>query len=362
VSLASDVLKLARFAPSGDNSQPWRFVLRSAFEVDVYGYDTRAHCVYDLDGFASQLSHGILLETIATAATQFGSRAHIELPVGDGNPLRYRVALEVDASVVRDPRAEAILRRTVQRRAMRLRPLDAQARGEIERAALPYRIAWFESASERLRIASINASNARIRLTIPEAYAVHRAVIQWNATTSVDRMPDASLGANRLLLATMRHAMVSWDRLHRTNRLTGTWLPRLAFDFVPGLLCSAHFVLLAERPPASLADRIEAGRAVQRTWLTATLFGLQMQPQYTPLVFARYAREQRRFSSVERAQRDAERIQTRLERVLGKLEVEKATWLARIGPERHVPGRSLRLPLESLIVRQPPSELPRAAG
>ncbi|MGC1818235.1 MAG: nitroreductase family protein, partial [Casimicrobiaceae bacterium] len=60
MSLAEDVLELARWAPSGDNSQPWRFKVVSERDFDVYGYDTRTHCVYDLDGWSSQLAHGML--------------------------------------------------------------------------------------------------------------------------------------------------------------------------------------------------------------------------------------------------------------------------------------------------------------
>ena len=52
------VLDCARWAPSGDNAQPWRFVPKTEREAEVVGYDTRAHCVYDLDGWASELAHG----------------------------------------------------------------------------------------------------------------------------------------------------------------------------------------------------------------------------------------------------------------------------------------------------------------
>jgi hypothetical protein len=359
MTTAEDVLEIARFAPSGDNSQPWRFVLRSPREFDVYGYDTRAHCVYDLDGWASELSHGILLETIAIAATAHAAHARIELPAaGAARPLRYRVTLETDPTATADPRVAAITRRTVQRRPMRPRPLAPGEREALERAAAPFRIAWFAGWAARTRVAALCMRNARIRLTIPEAYAVHRAVIEWHATTSVDRMPDASLGADPLLLAMMRHAMASFERLDRTNRWTGTLLPRLALDFAPGVLCSAQLALLAPQAPASLADRIAAGRATQRLWLAATTLGLQMQPQYTPLVFARYAREGRPFTTAAGAGARAHDVAARLDALLGSAQADKAVWIARVGPERSVPGRSLRLPLEKLVVAEPPAELP----
>jgi hypothetical protein len=42
--------------------------------VVVHGFDTRSHCVYDLDGHPSQLSLGALLESMALAASSHGLR------------------------------------------------------------------------------------------------------------------------------------------------------------------------------------------------------------------------------------------------------------------------------------------------
>jgi len=44
------ILDQARWAPSGDNTQPWRFEIKGPLHVVVHGSDTRRHCVYDLDG------------------------------------------------------------------------------------------------------------------------------------------------------------------------------------------------------------------------------------------------------------------------------------------------------------------------
>jgi hypothetical protein len=358
VTIAEDVLDVARFAPSGDNSQPWRFVLRAADAFDVYGYDTSDHCVYDLDGWASHLAHGMLLETIGIAATRHGCRANIEMPADDSlRPLRYGVRLDAEPAAREDPLLGAVRTRSVQRLPMSMRPLTTNERDALERAAAPFRVRWFETMKARVALAALCMRNARIRLTIPEAYAVHRAVIDWNATTSEDRLPAASLGAGRALLAMMQHAMVSWQRLDRLNRWTGTLTPRMALDFLPGVRCSAQFALIADRVQSGLPQRLAAGRATQRMWLTGTARGLQMQPQYTPLVFARYARENRRFSSVQRARTQALAVAEGLARTLGSA-AERTVWLARIGPARAAGGRSLRLPLSALIADEAPKALP----
>ena len=57
----TDILELARWAPSGDNTQPWRFEVIDDHHLVVHAFDTRDHCVYDLDGHPSQIAHGALL-------------------------------------------------------------------------------------------------------------------------------------------------------------------------------------------------------------------------------------------------------------------------------------------------------------
>lgn len=362
MAVIHDVLELARWAPSGDNTQPWRFEIRSDTRARIHGFDTREQCVYDLDGCASRLAHGALLENIALAATRFGMRAvdAIESEEPSGR-IVYDVALHpAQADEPEDPLVACIEPRSVQRRAMSTTPLSVAQRAALEAAVVGFDVHWMSALPDRWRMAALNARNAHIRLTIPEAFAVHASVIEWHAQTSEDRMPDASLGAGPLLLTTMRFAMQSFERLDRLNRLAGgTLLPRLALDLVPGIACAAHFALIAREEPRDTRDHVHAGRAMQRFWLTATRIGLQMQPSYTPLVFARYARENVVFTRSTRAQRTAREVARRLDDILGVENARKAVFLGRLGARRPGPhARSTRLPLDRLIADAGRSDAP----
>jgi hypothetical protein len=145
--------------------------------------------------------------------------------------------------------------------------------------------------------------------------------------------------------------MASWRRIAFLNRyLGGTIAPRVELDLLPGVACAAHCVLLAARAPSIVADYVAAGRALQRFWLTATSLGLQFQPQYTPLVFARYAREGLRFSASPTAMPQAEAIRAKLDRLLGPQMALRSVFMGRIGAGRPAKARSLRLPLERLLL------------
>ena len=70
--LIDEILDVARWAPSGDNTQPWRFARVNDRHFTVHGSDTREHSIYDLDGHSSQVALGALLENTGIAAAEQG--------------------------------------------------------------------------------------------------------------------------------------------------------------------------------------------------------------------------------------------------------------------------------------------------
>ena len=346
MSGVDSILELARWAPSGDNSQPWRFEVVSDHHVVVHAF-SQGLGVYDLLGRAEQLSIGGLLETLRIAASAHHREAHIERR-HEAAGLVFDVRLE-PGDVAVDPLASAIRVRSVQRRPLSTRPLGTAAKQALQHALGPgHRVRWFEGWQARSRMAWLAVRSSKIRLTIPEAYAVHRQIIEWDARFSEDRVPDQALGADPLTVRMMRWLLADWKRVSLMNRwFGGTLAPRLQLDLLPGLFCGAHFALIAARPPRDVDDYLAAGAAAQRFWLTATTLQLQLQPQHTPLMFAAYAREGVPFTEAPGAQERAAAIAVMLTHLLGA-DAEAAVFLGRVGSGSAASARSLRLPLERL--------------
>ncbi|WP_324780032.1 nitroreductase family protein [Thiobacillus sedimenti] len=347
-----EVIELARWAPSGDNTQPWRFEIVDAHHFIVHAFDTREHCVYDLDGHPSQIAVGAMLETLAIAASAHGLRAVVGRRPGspDTHP-DYSVELVPDAAIAPDRLLDAVKRRTVQRRPLRTDRLSAADKLALEEAVGDgFSVCWFEGAGLRWRLARLMFANARLRLTMPEAYLVHRDIIEWQAQYSEDKVPDRALGLDAGTLRLMRWVMGSWQRVRFFNTwLAGHLTPRIEMDLLPGFLCAAHFAIRARTAPKTVDDYVAAGRAVQRFWLTATNLGLQLQPELTPLIFSRYVREGVAFSGMPGARETAERLNRRLGGILQGVPLDQVAFLGRIGRGRPATSRSLRLPVERLM-------------
>lgn len=351
-SVIHRILDCARWAPSGDNTQPWRFEIVDDAHLVVHGHDTRSTCVYDLDGHPSQISLGALIETIAIAASGFGLRADAqrrnEMP--EDCPT-FDVQFVPDPTLRASELIAAIPERSVQRRPFSSRRLTDAERSALEASVAPgFSLQWHEDVAARWRMARLMFHNAKLRLTMHEAYLMHRDIIHWDRRFSADRVPDQALGADPIALRLMRWAMHDWARVQFLNRwLAGTWLPRLQMDLVPGLMCAAHFVLLCERPPQAIDDYVAGGAQVQRLWLTATRLGLQHQPEITPLVFARYVRDDLAFTTSPQAVALAKRVAARAEAVIGP-DIARAVWIGRIGEAARASSRSVRRTLRDLLV------------
>jgi nitroreductase len=348
----ADILDLARWAPSGDNTQPWRFEVADERHFSVHAFDTREHCVYDLDGHPSQIALGALLETLAIAASAHGLRAVFSRrsDAPDTHPV-YRVELTPESRLSPDPLLPWVTRRSVQRRPMRTTPLTPAQRQALQHAVgEDYGVRWFEDGAARWRMARLMFANAKLRLTLPEAYTVHRDIIAWRARFSEDKVPDQALGLDAVTLRLMRWIMGSWQRVKFFNTwLAGHLTPRIELDLLPGLFCAAHFALVARKAPHTLDDYVAAGRAVQRFWLTAASLGLQLQPELTPLIFGRYVREGVPFSRMAGAGDTAAKLAGRLSTILQDVPVSQVAFLGRIGNGKAATSRSLRLPVERLV-------------
>ncbi len=350
--IAKQILDLSRWAPSGDNEQPWRFEILSGQLIRVHGFDTRDRVLYDYNGRPSHIAHGALLETMRIAATGFGMRADwVLLPGHDERHPVYEVTLTLDPAVVRDPLFASIQSRTVQRRPMKTTTLTpAQRQALVDAAGERYQVKLFESASQRWQIARMLWRSAHIRLTCPEAYPVHKAVIEWRATFSKDRIPEGALGVNRMTARLMEWVLGSWGRVRFFNRfLFGTVAPRLELDLLPGYLCGAHLLVNPKKKPQVLEDWVHLGVAWQRVWLTATDQGLHFQPQMTPVIFRWYARSGQRFSAVPQLFDESIDVANRFEQLVGASSGDDFGFFARVGISATPTSRSLRKDLQHLM-------------
>ena len=351
------ILDLARWAPSGDNSQPWRFEVIGGDTLQITVADESGDNVYEYNkAQPTLLSAGMLLETLKIAAAENG-RSFLWEYQGRG-PDGHIVTAHFPATGQGgngDPLASCIKTRSVDRRPYKRTALTAEQKTALAETLGPeLSVRWFETAQERWQVARLNARATDLRLRIPEAYRVHQRIIDWQHDFSRGGVAAASIGLDPLTLKTMRWALEDWSRMARLNKLPAATLgAQIQMDYLPGLRCGAHFLISAPGVDFDSADDpamlLEYGRRLQRFWLTATQLGLVMQPSLAPLCFSYYGREGVAFTE-DRKLRDQS---VALNETLGRLAAtapENLLFLGRLGQPAAggIQPRSVRKPLEEL--------------
>lgn len=349
------ILDLARWAPSGDNTQPWRFEITSDDHIVVHGSDTRDWCVYDFKGYASQIAHGALLETIRIAASAFG--LEIDWRVRDGssdNEPLYDVTFSAADNSETDSLLPYVEKRSVQRRAMRFRSLSPTEIDSLSKSVRsPCKLKFFQTSRDRMSVARLLWESARIRLICPEAYEVHKRIIKWKARYSEYGIPEQAVGVNPLTARLMQWVMQSWRRVEFFNRYCGgTIVPRIELDLVPALACSAHVMLVTDDRLDSLENRVKAGMAMQRFWLTASSLGLQLQPEMTPLIFRWYAHAGESVSRVAGIDSAVKKLASKVDDFADLGGRETLFFFCRVGESSDAVSRSVRLPLDELMYQE----------
>ena len=356
------VLDAARWAPSGDNSQPWRFEPLDDETVRIHVQTEAGQNPYEYrNGEPSILAAGMLLENLRLAATSHGRRLEWTVERAS-DPYRILARIPTAPGIVEDALASVLQLRSVDRRPYLSRPLRRHERAALEAAAGPeLQVDWHEHRTARLRLARLGMMATDIRLRAQETFRVHQAVIDWSPGDSVTGLPSGALGLDRLTLRAMRWAMAHWPRMHGMNRLAGTWAAAAQLDIRPAL-GSAAFFTLAAKPAVEGEDRVarllRQGGAVQRFWLTAARLGLAMQPGIATLIFAHYGAHGLTFTEDAALQAKAARLSDRFQSLLGR-HPDDFVYLGRIGePRAALPRvRSTRRDVGDLMYHAPATEL-----
>lgn len=99
----TSILNCAIKAPSGHNTQPWRFVVCSEQSIEIYPDFSRALPVADADSHALYISLGCALENLLIAAREYGYYTDVSYDKNVSQHTFIRVDLLESDAVPKDP-------------------------------------------------------------------------------------------------------------------------------------------------------------------------------------------------------------------------------------------------------------------
>ncbi len=346
------ILNRARWAPSGDNIQPWRFRVMSDMSAEVILLADN-DSILAIDNMALLQSFGAFIETTRIAATIFGYRLDITTIPTDTtiqSIKTIRMTLVVDANIAPDPLHSMIEIRSVARGLYVRRRLSADDRAALQQAVGHGFDLIFLEGRDKRRLFKIHWINNKIRMFWHRIFDNYRRTIVWSALHTSQYLPSHALGMSPPTHMLFKHLLKSWRVFQIIIQYGGGFISSfIEIDLMPNIFCAANILFIAKKKPSTDDDFIAAGAAIQRFWLTAQSRGILHQPNFLPLAMNAHAvrgiPESPDIEKLCRAQR-AEWVG-----VLGDdSTVDRLVWTGRIGYGTLGPSRSLRLPLDELMI------------
>jgi hypothetical protein len=269
------ILDAARIAPSHDNMQPWRFVVRSetiSFLVDAErdrlppgatGHSTRA----------ARVAIGAALECALLRAGRMGALVHLEAPAPGA------VVTVTITQPKRMPEPDkALMRRCTNRRAYDGRPVDDATftwLGDATPVLDGVKTTWF--GRERVRaIGSIVAEGEGLFYADAALREASLRAVRFDARDREEVTYGLSMGSLELT----QPERMTLDSLRSTpqDRLEGMGAFKKMGARAQRLVESASGVCVVSTKGTDPASDVAVGRSMQRAWLALTRKGLVAQP------------------------------------------------------------------------------------
>ncbi len=295
--LRDRLLGAAISAPSGGNTQPWRW-LDHGQRLHLFQDHSRSFSLADFQGRGALVALGAAAENMVLAAHREGLEVEVSVfPAGEGNDLVASFGFHSGPSARpephwRDELAAVIGERHTNRKNGR-QPLDAAMVNDLHAAVRSVQGADLQLIEEEAHLGAIGkliGAGDRLRFLNEECNREMYAELRW--TPEEAQATRDGIAVETLELSRTDRCGLEICRSIPTLRLVRAWgggqgLIKPALDAVLG----SSAVGLITVPGTRRADYFAGGRAMQRMWLAAHLQKLALHPMTTlPYMFARVLR------------------------------------------------------------------------
>lgn len=344
------ILEAGIYAPSGDNCQPWRFVVADT-RIDLFNIPQRDESLYNFKQRASLVAHGALIENVIIAASVFGYKANIAIFPNKKAPEHIAtIDLERVSQIGEENLYNKIKDRITNRKAYDEIPLVMQEKDALFRAQRVIgkgQISLVEDAETKNSIA--RAASVNERIVLENAY-LHRFLfnhIRWNEG-EVFKKRDG-LYIKTLEMTPPQEIMFRlcsyWPLVRVLNKLG---ISRLVAKENQKIYSKSAAIGIAIFEQDTDENFILGGRLMQRIWLECARVNLSLQP-LTGIIFLIQRVKHNEASMLSSCHQEMlKNAYEVIQRSFG-INDETVTFLFRIGKSDAPSASSSRFPIEAFL-------------
>lgn len=282
-------------APSGDNLQPWRFIVRKN-TIQIYAVlPTDADAFLGREPSSPFVSVGALIENIVISATHFGYEATVTLfPVPEDLLHVAHIELRVRRGKQEDPLYPYIHTRVTNRKPYKTHSLTTRERESLEHVpeelGIDARISIVENRSHIQRLAQLVTTQIVLLFSHKELHDEFYSSLRWdshNVYAKEDGLDVRTLEINPFKLFFFKYVVRSWLATYALKIFGVQYFVAYIESFAyaeSGAYCGIIF------KSETAHDHVNAGRILERMWLIATRERLSIQPAFATVLLERILR------------------------------------------------------------------------
>lgn len=273
------ILKSAVYAPSGDNSQPWRFEVKNNV-LNIFSLPERDNPLFNFHQRGTLIAHGALLENILILSKSFGYGVEVqELPDNAVLEHTYRLTFK-EINPINQPLAEFIEKRQTNRKLFKKVSLLPKHRDALIEAGKMVESQEFLLVEDQEKINIIGkavGANEIVMLEHKELHDMFYADVRW--TTKSERKFKTGLYLKTMELPFPKLVFFKilqwWPVAKIFNKFFGMARFIAKDNAKQYSSASAIGIILV---PDKDSEFLKAGRLTQRIWLTATQNNISIHP------------------------------------------------------------------------------------
>ncbi|MDP2668438.1 MAG: hypothetical protein Q8P07_01205 [bacterium] len=277
--MQEDIRKIIGFgilAPSGGNSQPWRFEVKDNV-ISAIALPDLDHKVLNFRHRGTLVAHGACMENMLIASSQMGYKTDFrEFPDASNPNLTFILQLQKAASTT-EPLFHTIEKRVTNRKAYETTPLTEKQRAEflkLDGAIGGVRLKLIEKTDEIKVLGRASADNERVMLENKILHSLFFKELVW--TEEEEKIKRSGLYLKTMEMEKPKEKALSifkyWPLMAFANKFG--MASRIASDNAAIYSSSgAMIIIMAEDTDLSF---FRSGRLLEKVWLTAEYFGLSV--------------------------------------------------------------------------------------
>ena len=264
-------------APSGENSQPWRFMVEGNV-VYVFNLIERDTTLYNTGQHGSYVAHGALIENMVISASHYGYSAEVHyFPSGGLNPVAKIVLTKTEIS--EDPLFVSLPARSTNRNAYRLDKLPEEHKQSLIEEAKKLGAGSLVILDQEAQIKALAKASATVERLMFENKLFHKFFYDHFFMKQQDEHKPTGFYIDTLGLSRFERIgtkLTSYWPIAKLMSILGLSRIVVAMRMKHYLKCGAFGAVISAGDES--IHYVQTGRVVERVWIKAAALGISIQP------------------------------------------------------------------------------------